>query len=66
MFIAKSKSEVGIQTVHRDVHVKSFHERLLFSLGFLGFDCGGQQRPSAVSTTVRHSFGIPWQQFCVR
>src|SRR6266540_3550194 len=61
------KPNTGIEIVHRYVHVKSFHDRLLFSLSFLGFDLdGGQQRPRAVSTTVRHSYGIRWQQFCVR
>src|SRR5688572_3477119 len=61
---SRVKLHTHIEIVYRYVHVKTFHDRLLFPLIF---DLnGGQQRPSAVSTTLTHSCGIPWQQFWVR
>src|SRR6266511_2442380 len=55
--------DASIEIVHRDVHVKTFHNYLLVRWGFC---LGGQQRPRSVSTTVRHAWGMPLQQFCVR
>src|SRR5215467_1393281 len=57
------KTNVSGQVVNGNVDVKALHDLLLIGLRLRG---AAQQVPSAVSMTVRHSCGIPWQQFSVR
>ncbi len=57
------EADVGGEIIDGDMYVKAFHGLLLADLR-LG--CGAQQPPSAVSMTLRHSCGMPWQQFWVR
>jgi hypothetical protein len=54
------EADVRIQVIDRYMHVKAFHDLLLADLRF---GAGWQQRVNAVSMTVRHSCGMPWQQF---